>query len=230
MRSRYKFTSVAVGTLAMAGALGGVATADPNNSGAPPAAESLSYLSGPMSQAFWLGSPQAGSQLNVGYVLAGPYNPGAPYGGGYAKVVLHNFPSMLPQAAPSFDYTGANVAGELRWYIEFTGTSPANCQITAAQQDATPLSPAYLNPPCYVFGYPSVTEGTAADGSGGAPFTWEMHLNGVVTYTTDWGVVLSTFGSQPVNDVRVVADNSGQNAPFTDVITNIQYGGSFPTP
>jgi hypothetical protein len=230
MRVRYKFTSVAVGALAMTGVFGGVAMANPNNSGAPPAAENLSYLSGPMSQAFWIGSGQAGSQLNVGYALAGPYNPGAPYGGGYAKAVLHNFLSTLPTAAPAFNYTGPNVAGGLRWYIEFTGTSPADCQITAAQQDATPLSPAYANPPCYVFGYPSVTDGTAADGSGGAPFIWELHLNGTVTYTTDWNVVLSTFGNQPVNDVRVVADNSGANAPFTDVITNVEYGGVFPTP
>ena len=183
-----------------------------------------------MNSSFWLGSVAAGSQLNVGNVAAGPYNAGAPYGGGYAKAVLHNFPSTLPSEAPSFDYTGANLAGGLRWYIEFTGTSPADCQITAAQQEATPLSPAAANPPCYIFGYPSVVNGTAASGSGGAPFAWELHYTNGVTYTSDWSRVTTTVGDQPVNDVRVVADNSGANAPFTDVVTNISYAGAFPTP
>lgn len=212
-----------IGVFVASGALAGTATANPNNSGSAPSAANLSYLSGPQSQAHWLGSIQAGSELDVGYALAGPYNAGAPYGGGYAKIVLHHFPATLPSVEPSFEFSGANLAGELRWYIEFTGGA---CQITAAQQDATPLSPAYLNPPCYAFGYPSPT---GTDVVGGVPFTWEAHYLGNVTYT-NWDGVMMTFGNQPVNDVRVVADNSGANAPFSDVVTNVQYAGVFPTP
>lgn len=218
-----KLAATVVGALAIAGIAVGPAAANPDNSGSPPSALSLSYLSGPQSQAFWLGSVAAGSELDVGDVLAGPYNAGAPYGGGYAKIVLQNFPSLLPTQEPTFDFSGADLAGELRWYIQFTGPG---CQQTASGQVSPPTSPQYENAPCYVFGYPSPV---TADGTGGAPFNWEVHDNGVTTYG-GWSTVLGIFGSQPVNNVRIVADNSGQNAPFTDTVTNVEYAGAYPTP
>lgn len=218
-----KIVATAVGTVAVLGLAAMPAMANPDNSGLPPSAMSLSYLSGPQSQGHWLGSVAAGSELDVGNVLAGPYNAGTPYGGGYAKIILHNFTPTLPTAVPSFTFSGADLAGELRWYIQFTGTG---CQQTASNQVAPPTSTQYENAPCYVFGYPSPV---TADGTGGSPFSWEVHNNGTTTYGT-WTTVLAVFGSQPVNDVRVVADNSGQNAPFTDIVTNVEYGGQFPTP